>query len=426
LVVCHIIRHIRHDVVTFYHPTSLPRSIAMSARNHFPQTQRYSQQLIKRVPALRVQYTERVTNPWRLTMRYRMFLLLSVLVAGILGMALPAPAYDETNAYNLERAEIRGYVEAVENQVAYVQTDHGEQIAVQLGPESYWNAHHYDLPEGEYVTMEVWYDPTNRYTDWYFAGEIWGPGFDFVLTNDEGVPYWVLFADDYYYSLGYRMSCVSYMVWYDCPPVYFVYLILPPPPPRMYLCFYGPHWRNHHNDWGYGPRFCRGGSYWHDGRGYERPGRRSRSDPRGDEGNPGGNMPINSNHSYQRPAPPAMQPAVIQRIRIDPPQRQPVKPQPGYDRKVAASRNEPPKQNIAFTPPLERKVYAQISEPQQRQIQLSPNHLPKREAPQPMVVRQAAPLEKSQPRNIQQSRAPHIEKDNTTVNRVQGLKIGHR
>jgi hypothetical protein len=221
-------------------------------------------------------------------MRYCMSLLLGVLVLGILGTALPASADYETNSFNLERTIIRGYVESVQNQVAYIQSYEGDEFAVQLGPESYWESHHYYLPEGAYVEMEVWYDPTDQYTDWYFAGEIWGPDFHFALTNDDGTPCWVIYADDYYFSLGYRASCVSYMFWYDCPPVYFVYLILPPPPPWNYVCYYGPHWRTHHSDWHHGSRYGSGGSYWNDGEGYERPGRRSHgkpvNDPRWDSG----------------------------------------------------------------------------------------------------------------------------------------------
>jgi hypothetical protein len=212
-------------------------------------------------------------------MRYFMSLLIAVLGLGSLGAAQAGPAYFESNPFNLERAEIRGYVESVQNQVAYVQTEGGDEVAVQLGPESYWNFHHYYLPEGDYVEMEVWYDPTDRYTDWYFAGEIWGPDFHVVLANNDGVPYWVIEANDYYYSLGYRASCVSYMFWYDCPPVYFVYLILPPPPPQTYVCYYGPRWQTHHSEWNRGRRYGTGGSYWRDGQGYERPGSRSHGQP---------------------------------------------------------------------------------------------------------------------------------------------------
>ncbi|MFZ5432676.1 MAG: hypothetical protein ACOZB3_02780 [Calditrichota bacterium] len=213
-------------------------------------------------------------------MRFRMILPLSVLVVGLLGTGSSATAGTASESYNLERTEVRGYVEYIDDQVAYLKTDYGELIAVQLGPESYWNAHHYYLPAGEYVTMDVWYDPLDVYTEWYFVGEIWGPDFHYVFANHEGVPYWVIFDDDYYYSLGYRASCVSYMVWYDCPPVYFVYLILPPPPPRIYVCFYGPRWRHHHFAWHYGPRFGRGGTYWHDRRGYQPPGHPGHDSPR--------------------------------------------------------------------------------------------------------------------------------------------------
>jgi len=223
-------------------------------------------------------------------MSYRMLLLLGALAAGISANVLPASAYNEVNSYNLESTIIRGYVEYVDGQVVYILTDNGDEIAVQLGPVSFWNSDRYCLSEGEYVEMLVWYDPYDQYTDCYFAGEIWGPSYHFAVTNNEGVPYWVINADDYYYSLGYRASCVSFMLWYDCPPVYFIYLILPPPPPRTYICYYGPHWRTYHSEWHYGPRYCSGGSYWRDGDGYERHGRRSSGHAGYDSNRDGGNQ----------------------------------------------------------------------------------------------------------------------------------------
>ena len=168
-------------------------------------------------------------------MRYRTYLLTSLLALCTLVMVLPAAAYYESNSFPLQSTVIRGYVESVVNQSACIHTDDGEEFVVQLGPQAYWDQRGYWLTEGEYIEMLVWYDPTDRYTEWYFAGEIWGPGIHYVLTDEQGVPYWVINADDYYYSLGYRASCISYMFWYDCPPVYFVYLILPPPPPVTYL-----------------------------------------------------------------------------------------------------------------------------------------------------------------------------------------------
>jgi hypothetical protein len=220
-------------------------------------------------------------------MRYHKFFLISILFAGVLAMAKPAPAYEINSAFDLERQIIHGRVLYVDDQVACVRTDYGNQIYVQLGPQWYWERHRYWLPAGDDVEMAVWYDPNDQYTDWYFAADIWGPGYHFALTNDVGVPLWVIYADDYYYGLGYRASCVSYMFWFDCMPTYFLHLILPPPPPMAYRCYYGPHWREHHRDWHHGPRFGRDGSYWHDGQGYDPPSRR----PGGrshDEVRPGG------------------------------------------------------------------------------------------------------------------------------------------
>jgi hypothetical protein len=216
-------------------------------------------------------------------MRFRTFLVTSAIALCMFATVTPARADYDSNAYPLASTVIRGFVESVQSQLACIRTDNGEDIYVELGPEAYWESHRYWLTEGEPVEMRVWFDPTDRYTQRYFAGEIWGPDIHYVLTNDEGVPYWVIDANDYYYSLGYRASCVSYMYWYDCPPVYFVYLILPPPPPVTYVCYYGPHWRTHHRDWNYGPRYRRDGTYWSDGQGYEppdhRPGGRTRPTP---------------------------------------------------------------------------------------------------------------------------------------------------
>jgi hypothetical protein len=353
-------------------------------------------------------------------MPYRVFLFLSVLVAGILGMSKPAPAYYETDTYNLERADINGYVLAVENQVAYIQTDYGDEIAVQLGPESYWNAHHYYLPEGQYIEMEVWYDPTDRYTEWYFAGEIWGPGFHFVLTNNVGVPLWVIFADDYYYSMGYHASCVSYMIWFDCPPVYFIYLVLPPPPPPTYLCYYGPHWRNHHADWHYGPRYGRGGSYWHDGQGHERPGRRSGDQPRDNDRwggrNSGGNPAVTTGNVDLRPSP-STPPVVRAQPQTYKLQRQPVKSQQIYDRKGATPRKDTRKKDVTSKPQAERKVYAPTSESQQRQIQPPSSNQVKQDVRSLSDVRRDAPSVKSKPQNSQQSRTSKSEKTGSAVDR---------
>jgi hypothetical protein len=203
-------------------------------------------------------------------MRYSILLLWGAVTTGILGLDSPAPSGNVVDTYNLQRTEIRGVVEYVQDQEAYILTDDGDEIAVQLGEQSYWDRHDYHLRQGEYVRMYAWYDPYDH-TEWYFAGEIWGPGFHYVLINGYGVPYWVLARSDYYYGLGYRASCISYMIWYDCPPVYFVYLILPPPPPPTYVCYYGRHWREHHRDWHHGSRYGRDGSYWRDGRGYDPP-----------------------------------------------------------------------------------------------------------------------------------------------------------
>jgi len=299
-----------------------------------------------------------------------------------LGWATPAPSNPEINGYNLQGTEIQGFVQTVVNQEAYVRTDDGQEIRVQLGPQSYWDERGYYLPEGDYVRMEVWYDPYG-YTDWYFAGEIWGPGFHFVLTNSYGVPYWVIARDDYYYSLGYRASCVSYMVWFDCPPMYFVYVILPPPP-WYYTCYYGPRWRGHHTEWhrhgsDYGDR-----SGWdgRDGRGGRRTG--YNGGPRGQRQENGGKyVPPRENDKWssrdrQVPVnPPKVKPRSQPRQESvsewqAPPatpkprqsllQNRPAKPQP---------RQEQKDQYRAPAQPPDRKLQPRKPEPRER-----PNHSP--------------------------------------------------
>ncbi len=343
-------------------------------------------------------------------MRHCMLSLISALVVGILGIAIPAPAYYETDTYKLERTYISGFVVVVDDQIAYIQTDDGYDVSVVLGPESYWSEQGYYLPQGEYVEMEVWYDPTDRYTDWYFAGEIWGPDFHFVLTNNEGVPYWVIFADDYYYSLGYRASCVSYMVWYDCPPIYFVYLILPPPPPPIYICYYGPRWHHHHHDWHHGPRYCQGGSYWRDGQGYERPshrsGRRARSYDRWGDGTGGSDRPQKANDAYRRSSPSTPPPAVKPQPRKDDYRKAPAKPERAYDRKSVTLRSETYKRNVASRPPAERKLYVPKSEPPKRQIQDRSKERSKPDVRASNTIRREPPREKIKPQDKQQYRAP--------------------
>ncbi len=203
-------------------------------------------------------------------MKYRV-LLLSVVVFALLAITNPAAARRDFDRYNLHRTRIHGRVESVRQQEAFIRMDSGEEIAVVLGPSSYWSAHGYYLSVGNYVDVNCWYDPDDEYTDYYFAGEISGDGFDFVLANDAGIPFWVVADEDYYYGLGYRSNCVSYMVWYDCPPTYFVYLSLPPPPPQSYTVYYGPQWQANYTSWNYGTRYASGGTYWADARGYTAP-----------------------------------------------------------------------------------------------------------------------------------------------------------
>jgi hypothetical protein len=160
---------------------------------------------------------------------------------------------------DLERKRVAGVVETIEGQEAYIRTDDGARVSVQLGPQSYWRERGYRLRSGSRVEADCWYDPEGR-SDWYFAGSIWGPGFHFELSNGDGIPYWVD-NDDYYYSDGWGPSCDSYVIWYDCAPSFYIYA--PPPPPRYH--FYGPRWRSHWRDWNH--RYYRHHDNDHRGRG---------------------------------------------------------------------------------------------------------------------------------------------------------------
>ena len=299
-------------------------------------------------------------------MRYRNLFLISVLSLGILAIARPAPAYYNIHSFGLERTVIRGYVQSVEDQVACIETADGDEVTVQLGPETYWSQHRYWLPVGDFVVMQVWYDPRYEYTEWYFAAEIWGPDYHFALTNDEGLPYWVLYADDYYYGLGYRTSCVSFMFWYDCPPVYFVCLLLPPPPPMGYFCYYGPHWRTHHHDWHHGPRYGHNGSYWRDRHGYEppehRPGRRG-----GGENSPnGGNL---SSMTYPTvnpgPADPVIPAPKIKQPNVNRGDESKTKSYPDYNQKIIKTKDRSDSRKDA--PAVKNEQKDAVKKPERKQ-----------------------------------------------------------
>ena len=356
-------------------------------------------------------------------MRYRVFLLLGLLAIGFSNMIPSASAHRVTNYYNLESTTIFGFVESVENQVAYIRIGYDDEIAVQLGPASYWNAHRYYLTRGEYVEMLVWYDPADYYTNCYFVGEIWGSGYHYRLTNREGVPYWVTFADDYYYSLGYRASCVSFMFWYDCPPVYFVYLILPPPPPRIYICYYGPRWRTHYRDWHYGPRYCRGGSYWRDGQGYERHGRRlnsyaaydSKRDGRRIASDRTAKYSDNFKRSESSPTPRVVKP------RTERYQKLSQKSQSDDNRKTVYQHRKPhSKRESRVTVPVHRVPFPKAV-PQERQFHSRNKVQPTKTNSTSKAVHQGV-LDNSKTKSYQSTRTPKVEKRATTSKKDQGGK----
>ncbi len=180
-------------------------------------------------------------------MKHRIALWMSALLIGTLAVAGTAAAYGRdsygSGGRDLRRTQVCGVVERIEGQEAWLRTDDGALIGLQLGPESYWDQRGYRLWTGSRVTADCWYDPYGR-SEWYYAASIWGPGFSIFLTNDDGLPFWVT-ADDFYYG-NYGPCCDTYVIWYDCTPSFYIYL---PPPPRYYHCWYGPRWRHHWNDW---------------------------------------------------------------------------------------------------------------------------------------------------------------------------------
>ena len=126
----------------------------------------------------------------------------------------------------MKRQRIVGKVTSVRGQTAYVRTSSGRTVRVMLGPESYWEHHHYSVVPGQRVTVYGWNDPYDR-PDWFFASSVSGPGFSLTLTNDVGVPVWVT---EYEYARGWYPTYEVYEVWYR-PTYYYVPVTAPPPRP---------------------------------------------------------------------------------------------------------------------------------------------------------------------------------------------------
>ena len=155
-------------------------------------------------------------------MRHRMTRLMSALLIGM--MALTTAAVPSAQASwrsgrteavvvgqkHLKRERIRGTVTRVSGQVAYVRVTPSRMVAVQLGPESYWDYYGYRMIPGQRVTVVGWYDPYDR-GDWFFAGTISAPGFSLTLTNDVGAPIWVT---EYEYPSGWYPTHDTYEIWY--------------------------------------------------------------------------------------------------------------------------------------------------------------------------------------------------------------------
>jgi len=220
-------------------------------------------------------------------MRYRMFLLASLLASTLL-MAGVATAQRR----DLQRKHVEGVVESIQGQQAFIRTDAGARVGLRLGPESFWRERGYRLRSGARVAVDGWCNPDE--SDWYFAGSISGPDFNFELSNDEGIPYWVG-DDDYYYGAGWGPCAESYDTWYGCAPVPSYEYYAPPPPPRYYV-YWGPRWRYFHPYRRFDGRWHRGGDGGQHGGGWN--GGHDRGDNhqgydhrRNEGGNNGGNNP---------------------------------------------------------------------------------------------------------------------------------------
>jgi hypothetical protein len=126
----------------------------------------------------------------------------------------------------LRKEKIEGKVKSVKDQTAIVRTRDGRDVKVNLGPQDYWQEKGYRLHEGDDITVQGWRPDGRGDDDWFFAGGIWGPGFYFELSNDDGYPYWCP-RDDYWAG------------WYPTYEYYHRFYWGPPPwawgPPR-------PHW----------------------------------------------------------------------------------------------------------------------------------------------------------------------------------------
>lgn len=161
------------------------------------------------------------------------------------------PADSPATKQPLKKDRIEGKVKSVEDGTAIVRTRDGRDVKVNLGPQDYWDKRGYRrLREGDDISVQGWRHEGDGNDDWFFAGGIWGPGFYFRLSNDDGYPDWC--PRDGYGS-GWYPTYDYYMQYYwglppwgwGPPPGYWG-----PPPPRGYWRHHRPppppDWRGHH------------------------------------------------------------------------------------------------------------------------------------------------------------------------------------
>jgi hypothetical protein len=188
-------------------------------------------------------------------MRYRTLLLASLLAGTLMitGSAMAERDFrkaPDVQGQDLEQMRIRGTIESIDNGEATILTNSGRRVGVALGPEWYWGRRGARLESGSHVTVDCWGDPYDR-SDFYYAGAIWGPGFYFELTNDDGVPYWI---DGFSYYHGWWPTYGLYADWYGCGPGVYHYIV-PPLAPRSRVFYYPRvhrrpyYWRSHEHQW---------------------------------------------------------------------------------------------------------------------------------------------------------------------------------
>lgn len=89
----------------------------------------------------------------------------------------------------LKRIHVKGTIERITEQVAWIRVKPNESYVVELGPRSWWDEHHYRLTEGERISVSGWNDPYMN-SDMIFASRISGKGMSITLAENSGRPDW--------------------------------------------------------------------------------------------------------------------------------------------------------------------------------------------------------------------------------------------